>query len=817
MREGAPVRTTCVSGCISRCYVVDNIRLRILLADKLLFTIYHLPFTNRLFTVNCLLSTVYCPMSFQQSLPSLGNQYEDDRVLRSYLARVLPETMLREIEPSLREMGRLAGGDLYQMQLADRLKEPTLTQWDAWGNRIDHVEVTPLWREAERIAVDYGLVATAYEQKHGSLSRVHQCALAYLFTPSTDIYSCPLAMTDGAARTLLSSGNQALIDRAVPHLTTRNPEDFWTAGQWMTELTGGSDVGLSQTVAVRGSSQTVREGVGDQGQSPNSKVQSPFNPKLETRNSELEPWRLYGNKWFASAITSQIALTLARPEGNPPGGRGLALFYLELRDESGRLRNIQINRLKDKLGTRKVPTAELTLVGTPAQLVKGTTDGVRNIAPLLNITRLWNGISAVALMRRGVALAADYARKRTAFGAPLSEKPLHMDTLAGLQAEAEAAFHLAFYVAELTGRAETAWTNATNAMLVRTGSGSDRVGPDVHCPTSNVQSPTSDEQSHIRTGSSSDRVASSPVRADDESDRVGGPLVSNAIAKIDEDETRLLRLLTPVMKLTTGKQAVLVLSEVVEAFGGAGYVEDTGLPQLLRDSQVLPIWEGTTNVLSLDTLRALGVGGPTSNVQSPMSDERHIRTGSGPGSPAGQPGWGGGSDRVEGPLVRTGSGSDRVSDGARAASDYRAGSGAVARPLVRAQDADVSADDVSDSVASDHHAFQAFKAAVTRCLQAARDSRLTEPVRITRSALAHAETWLAQTRKEEQPALEAAARRFAMTLGRTMQLALLIKHAQWSQDHEADGRATAAARRFANSGVDLLVEHALDDVRALVP
>ena len=148
-------------------------------------------------------------------------------------------------------------------------------------------------------------------------------------------------------------------------------------------------------------------------------------------------------------------MTLARPEGNPPGGRGLALFYLELRDESGRLRNIQINRLKDKLGTRKVPTAELTLVGTPAQLVKGPTDGVRNIAPLLNITRLWNGISAVALMRRGVALAADYARRRTAFGAPLSEKPLHMDTLAGLQAEAEAAFHLAFYVAELTGRAET--------------------------------------------------------------------------------------------------------------------------------------------------------------------------------------------------------------------------------------------------------------------------------------------------------------------------------------------------------------------------
>ncbi|HWF87416.1 MAG TPA: hypothetical protein VN659_01230, partial [Pyrinomonadaceae bacterium] len=186
---------------------------------------------------------------FKQSPPVLKNQYDDDRVLRSYLSRVLPPDVLTDIDESLSEMGRLAGGELYELQLADRLNEPLLTQWDAWGNRIDKIEVTPLWQRAERIAAEHGVVATAYEQKHGSLSRVHQCALAYLFTPSTDIYSCPLAMTDGAARTLLNSGNQELIDRAVPHLITRDPKEFWTAGQWMTELTGGSDVGLSETVA----------------------------------------------------------------------------------------------------------------------------------------------------------------------------------------------------------------------------------------------------------------------------------------------------------------------------------------------------------------------------------------------------------------------------------------------------------------------------------------------------------------------------------------------------------------------------------------
>jgi len=551
---------------------------------------------------------------FQQVPPTLGNQYEDDRVLRSYLRRVLPSDALRQIEPSLIEMGRLAGDQLYQLQLSDRLNEPRLTHWDAWGNRIDKIEVTPLWKLAERIAVEHGVVATAYERRFGPLSRVHQCALAYLFTPSTDIYSCPLAMTDGAARTLIACGNQKLIDRAVPHLITREPSEFWTAGQWMTELTGGSDVGLSETIA---------------------------------KHESNTDYRLYGRKWFTSAIGSQIALTLARPEGNPMGGRGLALFYIETRDEDGRLNNIEINRLKDKLGTRKVPTAELTLNGTRAELVMGTSDGVRNITPLLNITRLWNGISSVSLMRRGLALALDYATKRTAFGATLAEKPLHIDTLAGLQAESEAAFHLAFYVAELTGLSEA--------------------------------------------------------------------------GEIDEESARLLRLLTPVMKLTTGKQAVSIASEVLECFGGAGYVEDTGLPVLLRDAQVLPIWEGTTNVLALDTLRAIGDEGLSK-------------------------------------LQRT----------------------------------------------------------VKGLLETVKDSDLNEPSRVVLTAFDHAERWLTNARTVEPSISEAGARRFALTIGRTLELALLIRHAQWSQDHEADARSKAAARRFAQSGIDLIADHSLDDARTIL-
>ncbi|MDX1414844.1 MAG: acyl-CoA dehydrogenase family protein [Candidatus Promineifilaceae bacterium] len=551
--------------------------------------------------------------SFNQPPPVLGNQYDDDRVLRTYLERNIPPDMLAEMEPTLQEMGELSGGALYNFQLADRLNEPVLTQWDAWGERIDHIEVTPLWKEAERLAAKYGVVAAAYEQAYGRFSRIYQFALAYLFHPSTDVYSCPLAMSDGAARTLLNSNNKQLIARALPHLTSRDPQQFWTSGQWMTESTGGSDVGLSETTA---------------------------------RRDEDGVWRLYGRKWFTSATTSQIALTLARPEGNPPGGRGLAMFYLELRDGQGRLQNIHVNRLKDKLGTRKVPTAELSLEGTPAIPVQGLSHGTRSIVPMLHLTRTWNAVTSAAVMRRGLALARSYAGRRFAFGAALAEQPLHQDTLARMQASSEAAFHLSFYLVDLIGQDET--------------------------------------------------------------------------GQLSAEEKALLRLLTSLTKLTTGKQAVAVSSEILESFGGAGYVEDTGLPLLLRDAQVLPIWEGTTNVLSLDVLRAL----------------------------------------------------------------YK------------------------------EEGLEMLQRKAARCIAETREPALVACGKMAEEAIEHAFAWLQKANQSGREVVEAGARRFALTLGRALQLALLVEHAQWSLDNQKDDRARTAARYFAQAKIDHIIHFDLDDLAA---
>ena len=376
---------------------------------------------------------------------------------------------------------------------------PRHIPYSAWGKRIDEIVVSDAYVELGRIGVGAGVTALPYEDTaYGDKARVVWAALIHLWGPSSALYSCPIAMTDGAARTLLLHGD--LDDIAVVgHLTTRDPESAWTSGQWMTETTGGSDVGKTGTVARRDASGA---------------------------------WRLHGTKWFTSATTSEMALTLARPEGAPEGSRGLALFRIHRRLNDGSRNAITVRRLKDKLGTRALPTAELELEGALAFPVGDPLDGggVRRIATMLNITRIHNALGATGAIARGLAHARAYARVREAFGTSLSKLPAHRATLTDLAVDHAASLALTMRCCALMGRVEH--------------------------------------------GSAS------------------------------EDEATLLRGLTPITKLATGRWSIAAVTETMEAIGGVGYCEDSGIPTLVRNTHVIPIWEGTTNVMALDFLRA---------------------------------------------------------------------------------------------------------------------------------------------------------------------------------------------------------------------
>ncbi len=199
-------------------------------------------------------------------------------------------------------------------------------------------------------------------------------------------------------------------------------------------------------------------------------------------------------------------------------------------------------------------------------------------------------------------------------------------------------------------------------------------------------------------------------------------LLGRLEAKVaSEAEQQLLRAVIPLAKLTTGKQAVEVVSEAVECFGGQGYMEDTGLGGILRDSHVLPLWEGTTNVLSLDVLKTLGKDG----------------------------------------------------------------------------------------------VLPALAAEIGRLTRAAKDAQLKPLVEAIDSSANHVATW-ASTAMADPVRAQAGARRVALTLGRTLELGLMVEHAQWCLDNKRGRRALAAARRFAQGGIDLIDELDADDARLLV-
>ncbi|NWY57803.1 ACD11 dehydrogenase, partial [Chionis minor] len=438
-----------------------------------------------------------------QEQPETGNQYLEDALLRSYLKTHLPPKVLEEVNRDLERFGNRLLTKIKPLGWECELNPPVFRQYDAWGRRVDQIVTCSAWRKMKEISAEEGLIAEAYERRYSSWSRLLQAVKLYLFSSCSGGFNCPLAMTDGAAKVIESLGIPGSLKNAFDHLTSRDPKKFWTSGQWMTERRGGSDVANgTETVAKKQPDGT---------------------------------YCLYGFKWFTSAADSDMTLTLARvvdTEGHvKQGSSGLSLFYLKVRDEEGKLNSIQVQRLKDKLGTRQMATAELWLDGANAELISAEGRGVASISNMLNITRIHNVIGAVASMRRMISLSREYARRRVAFGKLLKDHPLHMQTIARMEVQARGAFLLLMEIVRLLGLAEASMAS--------------------------------------------------------------------------EQDQLLLRLLIPVAKLYTGKQASAVVVEAMESFGGQGYMEDTGLPVILRDTLVLSIWEGTTNILSLDVLRSL--------------------------------------------------------------------------------------------------------------------------------------------------------------------------------------------------------------------
>lgn len=346
------------------------------------------------------------------SLPSPVNFADRDPALRPLLDRLLTADDRARVEPLLAELGELAAGDLdRQAALADA-HPPRLVPYAPDGTRVDAIEYHPAHDRAASLAYErFGLAAMSHRPGvHGWPTKIPHTvkyALSYLYVQSEFGMACPLSMTDSAARILrLFDADRYAAEIAA--LSSTDPELRATGAMFMTEQQGGTDVGLTRTLAT------------DQG----------------------THWTLTGKKWFASNPAADVILTLARVPGQGEGTRGLGMFLVPRLRPDGTRNALRVDRLKDKLGSRSIASGEVTLEEAYATPVGQLTHGFRQMAEMLNVSRLSNAMRATALMRRAVRESVDHTRTRHVFGKPLFDQPLMRATLLPMILDTEAALAL---------------------------------------------------------------------------------------------------------------------------------------------------------------------------------------------------------------------------------------------------------------------------------------------------------------------------------------------------------------------------------------
>ncbi len=341
-------------------------------------------------------------------------------------------------------------------------------------------------------------------------------------------------MTSGAARLVAKQLGSVPPEHPFHEiyrlLTAR--EGNWISSQWMTERPGGSDVQNSETVAVYSS----------------LPIKSSHYGAIEEGD-----YLVSGFKFFSSATDCNMALILAKTESGQ-----LSLFVAPTRKTvivNGQKQQVtngmRIHRLKNKMGTKELPTAEVELRNMRAHLIGPLDRGIATIALLLNVTRTHNFITALSCWRRGMAIAKNFAKARSTINQPLWSFPMHLRVLANMEVKHRGALQLAFF---------------TTALL----SFIDNGFPPEHIQRNGyVPLPSPGEQAEI-----------------------------------------ILRTLTATAKAVICKTSTMALQECQEAMGGVGYMDEPEEPEfnisrLMRDTAANMTWEGTTNVLSSEVVRHL--------------------------------------------------------------------------------------------------------------------------------------------------------------------------------------------------------------------
>ncbi|GEN54385.1 acyl-CoA dehydrogenase family protein [Halobacillus faecis] len=430
------------------------------------------------------------------------NFYESDENLQDLLRQSWEDPFFRWADERLHFFGGRCAQDIDERAVhTDREGQPKLIKYDKMGNDISEVWLNQGYKKTIEETYGEGIVGYLHKEipelgQKGDY--MYSYAQGYLLSQAEPGFYCPVTLTMATAYLIDHYADESLKAKYLLHVISTGDVELYEGATFLTERQGGSDVGANEVKATK----------------------------------EGDHYTIHGEKYFASnAGACGVAMVLARTEGAPSGTRGLSLFLVPWRNEAGDLNGIQIRRLKDKLGVRAVPSAEVEFTGAKAFMVGEAEQGFYYMMEALNLSRVCNAVASIGIMRRSLTEARDYATKRNAFGHSLIQYPMVKDTLVSMTVKQEVETRAVFDMIQAF-----------------------------------------------------EKVARQPEEA-----------------KIEEHILNRVRI--AIMKKETAEKAVEFSHEAIEMHGGNGYIEDFVTPRLLRDAQVLTVWEGTANILGLEVLK----------------------------------------------------------------------------------------------------------------------------------------------------------------------------------------------------------------------
>lgn len=353
------------------------------------------------------------------------NFFQIDRGLRDLLPLYMDGPLLAHLEPHLDELGRLAGGRLADLSDTAERHPPQLHPRDPFGRDEEWVETHPAYREMEEIGFGrFGMHAMTHRAGvldwHEPMPPLAKYVFHYVFAQAEFGLLCPINLTDSSSDLIARFGSPEIRAKYLDAIWTQDRDTLQRCAQFMTEKTGGSDVGAGELTAVR----------------------------------DGDHWRLWGEKWFCSNVDAELAVLLARPEGAPAGSRGLGLFLMPKTLDDGSRNGYRVIRLKDKLGSRSMPSGEIVFEGAVAYQLGELDQGLKHMLVMVNSSRVSHLTRAAGMMRRCLNEALQASRHRNAFGKAVIDHPLMRRQLMKLMVPTEQSLSILMYAAAMSGSAE---------------------------------------------------------------------------------------------------------------------------------------------------------------------------------------------------------------------------------------------------------------------------------------------------------------------------------------------------------------------------